>query len=62
MIVLASHAQVAELVDALGSGPSISNDVEVQVLSCVCKQVPWFSPGDFFFGDLPVATDAVQSA
>lgn len=29
-----SHAHVAELVDALVSGTSIGNDVEVRVLSC----------------------------
>lgn len=34
-----SHAHVAELVDALVSGTSIGNDVEVRVLSCALS---WF--------------------
>ena len=34
-----SHAHVAELVDALVSGTSIGNDVEVRVLSCALDKI-----------------------
>ncbi len=40
-----SHAHVAELVDALVSGTSIGNDVEVRVLSCALSQKSFMLQG-----------------
>src|ERR1700685_716977 len=34
------HADVAELVDAHGSGPCLGNQVEVRVLSSACSPAP----------------------